>query len=86
MVLHRGERLLELFWVLVSSNNDHIRLIIAHSSGEGLDGKQKDFFADLKCCSGYFIELKNFDDQEADTFHRLCHTLLLCSKQVLIES
>ena len=47
---------------------DHIRIIIAHSSGEGLDKKHPDVFKALCHCHSKYVEVVNFNDIEAEVF------------------
>ena len=56
------------FTELLFGNYEHIRIIIAHSSGEGLDEKHGHFFEELEIRSGAPDELKNFDDDEAKVY------------------
>lgn len=59
-----GNKLIKFTYSLLGSCS-HIRMIIAHSSGAGLNHKHKNLFGDLelKCCKQ--VELVNFSDEEA---------------------
>lgn len=62
-----GMELLHMVYLLMGTL-DHIKLIVAHSSGEGIDDKNKEFYQRLEECHSDIVEITNFSEEEAKQF------------------
>ena len=66
-----GKELLDATGPLFHDLNQHIKLIIAHSSGEGFDRKHEGVFMTLRRGNSEFVQVENFNDKEAGKFVEL---------------
>ena len=62
-----GKKLLDLLDILLGRYH-HIRLIVAHSSGEGINEKNKVFYTKLDQFDSNIVSLTNFSEGEARDF------------------